>query len=78
MANKRLNDTAAVASMPVFPSGNSSRSESIRKVDGGYIHTTSSCVDGNYEHKESVHHDQPNPSPDQNSMARAKAYLNKK
>lgn len=75
---KRLNDTGAVASMPVFPSGNSSRSESIRKVDGGYIHTTSSCVDGNYEHRESVHHNQPDPSPDKNSMAKACDYLKRK
>lgn len=49
MAQKRLNDTAAIAASP--PSGNQEHSISVRKIDNGFIARSSTCNSATGEYK---------------------------
>lgn len=50
---RSLNDTAAIQEMsPDGLNRHESKSESVRKISNGYIHSTSSSKDGLYESRE--------------------------
>lgn len=84
MGNKtsRLNDTAAVASMPV--SEGHYASVSVRKIDNGYITSRTSNHGQNYVSTETFSENQPDldggihgPDSEGNPMRRAAEYLAK-
>ena len=71
----RLNDTAAVAAYPSFtPESHESTSKSVRKIDNGYIVSTSSSRDGRYESSE-VFTQSPQTLQESNPMQKAIDYM---
>ena len=74
-SGSRLNDTAAVVAIPAFtPESHEHTSKSVRKIDNGYIVTTSSSRDGRYESSE-VFTDSPQTLQETNPMQKAVDYM---
>lgn len=71
---KRLNDTGAIQAMPVNSlNREESRTQSVRKIENGFIVCDSSYKDGRYESREYYSKDAPRADEDEGQTAMRKA-----
>lgn len=73
---RSLNDTIAVTAIPAFqPEHNETQTKSVRKIDNGFIVSSSSFKDGRYECSEEYSSSPPAPSEGENLMRKAVDYM---